>query len=383
MNSLSSSELVSLLKTVFPPLAGDKSLVILIDIPELSEKDSDVWSTRRKIAFDWANLLQPQIKQLNLESVDLVAYQAVPSNNGDLPGTAFFMETDVPDLASKLSQAGISIPMDELFVSTDLFIAMTQMSATAPLKVAAKKYGFRAATMPGFSPDMVPALRINYGIVNDRCNILKSKLDAANSVHVVFLVDDTKKYEMIFDLRFRPAHASSGRFPESGMAGNLPSGETYIVPYEGELEENSKTEGILPVQFEDEIVLFEIVQNRAIKVRSNGPKSEEQAEYLKREPAYGNMAELGFGVLGDFGLKPIGEVLLDEKLGFHIAFGRSEHFGGDTGPDKFTSPEAVVHIDRIYIHETQPRILIKSVELSSDAGKEILISNGKYAGKLL
>ncbi|MEO1370128.1 MAG: hypothetical protein AAFX50_23340, partial [Acidobacteriota bacterium] len=47
--------------------------------------------------------------------------------------------------------------------------------------------------------------------------------------------------------------------------------------------------------------------------------------------------------------RPIGEILLDEKLGLHIAFGRSDHFGGTVGPGDFSSPDAVVHIDRVYL----------------------------------
>jgi len=37
-----------------------------------------------------------------------------------------------------------------------------------------------------------------------------------------------------FDLRFRTGHASGGLMREEGIVGNLPSGEAYIVPYEGE-----------------------------------------------------------------------------------------------------------------------------------------------------
>ena len=40
-------------------------------------------------------------------------------------------------------------------------LSATELSATAPLKVATRASGFRAATMPGFSPAMVPALRLD------------------------------------------------------------------------------------------------------------------------------------------------------------------------------------------------------------------------------
>jgi len=184
---------------------------------------------------------------------------------------------------------------------------------------------------------------------------------------------------MLFDLRFRKSHVSSGRFPDKGTAGNLPSGETYIVPYEGEGAEPSRTEGVLPVQVGPEMVLFLVQENRAIYVDGEGEASIEERTKLLAEPAYGNMAELGFGVLGDFGLRPIGEILLDEKLGLHVAFGRSDHFGGSVGPARFTSPASVVHLDRIYIPAVQPRISLESVVLSFEGGtSETILQKGRY-----
>ncbi len=373
MSTLTKQELVKLIQAVFPHLPQDKALAILIDIPKKSKDDTDEWSRRRQLALDWTKNLSAAKAELQLNDVALYAYPSVESNNADLPEFCSRVET-VPSTADDLEN---ETHFKQLFDNTQLFLAPTQFSATAPMKVAAKKYGFRAATMPGFSAAMVPALRIDYAKVNERCLILKEKLDQALAVKVVFDVQGTK-YNMFFDLRFRSAHASSGRFPEPGTAGNLPSGETYIVPYEGERDEKSQTAGILPVQFDDEVVLFEIRENRAVNVSSNGKKSKEQKEYIGREPAYGNMAELGFGFLADFGLKPIGQVLLDEKLGFHIAFGRSEHFGGDTGPDKFSSPGAVVHIDRIYIAETQPEVNIKSIVCSTEKGDVDVMKNRRY-----
>ena len=184
---------------------------------------------------------------------------------------------------------------------------------------------------------------------------------------------------MIFDLRFRSAHESGGRFPEKGMAGNLPSGETYIVPYEGEKGEPSGTRGILPVEIDGEIVLFGIGANRVIAVDGAGPAAEAERKHLAAEPAYGNMAELGFGVLGDFGIAPVGEILLDEKLGLHVAFGRSDHFGGIVGPAAFSSPAAVIHLDRIYIPAVQPRIAVASVDFIYPGGRvERIMSGGRY-----
>ena len=104
------------------------------------------------------------------------------------------------------------------------------------------------------------------------------------------------------------------------------------------------------------------------------------AALLAKEPAYGNLAELGLGVLSAFGINPIGEILLDEKLGLHLAFGRSDHFGGQVGPAQFSGPEAVIHIDRVYVPETQPDVKVRALDLKmADGEVRALIRNGTYA----
>jgi hypothetical protein len=72
-------------------------------------------------------------------------------------------------------------------------------------------------------------------------------------------------------------------------------------------------------------------------------------------------------------------VLLDEKLGLHIAFGRSDHFGGQVGPEQFSTPDAVIHIDRVYLPSLQPRIHVSRVELHDDSGgKTLLMKDANY-----
>jgi leucyl aminopeptidase (aminopeptidase T) len=258
-------------------------------------------------------------------------------------------------------------------------MALTEYSATAPLKLQAAKYGFRAATMPGFSSEMIPALRLDYEEINRRVMAIKEILDEATGLEIEFITDGDHRYRIHFDLRFRKGHASGGRFPQKGSAGNLPSGESYIVPYEGEKGEASLSEGTLPVQFEDEIVLYKIERNTAVEILSKGSHSEIEAQKIKNEPAYANISEIGFGVLSDFGISPIGEILLDEKLGLHIAFGRSDHFGGAIGIKDFTSPDNVVHIDRIYIPETQNRVNARSVKIINRSSRDFhLMENGNY-----
>jgi len=379
MDRLTKEDLAKLVRSVFPALSGDKRMGILVDVPRRPEADNPAWQARRRLAEEWAGLLQQAAPEILLEEVKLLAYFDVGSNNADLPASVFNISGRLPAEASGLAAAGREAPFAAIFEQVQVFLAPTEYSTTAPLKNAARQYGFRAATMPGFSETMLPALRLNYDEVSRRVLLLQDRLDRATSARVSFLVDGEFEFTMLFDLRFRKSHVSSGRFPDKGTAGNLPSGETYIVPYEGEGPEPSRTEGVLPVQVGPEMVLFLIQENRAIYVDGEGDASVEERTKLMAEPAYGNMAELGFGVLGDFGLQPIGEILLDEKLGLHVAFGRSDHFGGAVGPRQFSSPASVVHLDRIYIPAVQPRVSLESVILSYEGqNSEVILEKGRY-----
>jgi leucyl aminopeptidase (aminopeptidase T) len=379
MLTLSPEELVALVRSVFPRFETDRALAILVDVPREARSDNPAWKERRRLAHEWHVLLQARKAEIPLAAVQLIAYPDVGSNNADLPADSFLLDGPLPDLAAELERAGKRVSFEQVFAATQLFLAPTEFSTTAPLKVAARRFRFRAATMPGFAASMIPALRIDYGEVARRVDALKIRLDEADHADVYFTVDDKSEYAMHFDLRRRTAHASSGRFPEPATAGNLPSGEAYIVPYEGEAGEASRTAGVLPVEIDGEMVLFTVRANRAVAAEGAGPAAQAERAHLAGEPAYGNMAELGFGVLADFGLGPTGEILLDEKLGLHIAFGRSEHFGGAVGPGDFSSPAAVIHLDRIYITQAQPRIAVDAVILGCGDGRsETVMAGGTY-----
>jgi hypothetical protein len=379
MQGLSPGDLIKLVKAVFPRRPGDRNLALLVDAPRSAGSDSPAWRIRRGLAGEWARALEAGKAGLEMESIRLLAYPDVGSNNADLPETVYAGNPPVPATAGELADWGEERPLQDVFRDTQIILAPTQYSTTAPLKVAARAFGFRAATMPGFSPDMIPALRIDYNEVFRRVLLIKGLLDRAVTARVDFHIDDRDRPDMVFDLRHRRAHASTGRFPDPGTAGNLPSGEAYIVPYEGEAGEPSRTRGTLPVQVGEEILLFEIEENRARRVSGDGEAAAGERARLAREPAYGNMAELGFGVLADFGIRPIGQILLDEKLGFHVAFGRSEHFGGQVGPRDFSRPEAVVHLDRIYIPAVQPRIHVASIRLEFPDGDILeVMAEGRY-----
>lgn len=374
---LKAEELIAMIRRVFQPGESEREVGILVDLPDAVLPDNEDWKIRRETAMRWYSELETQREQSGL-NCRLILYRNARRNNADLPEKAWILRGEMPPDADALDESEAN-NFEEILSEGDFFLAPTELSATAPLKLLAPRLAFRAATMPGFSQAMIPALRLDYEEINRRVMLLKSLLDEASGAELLFRIDGDTKHQLFLDLRHRSGHASGGLLPEAGMAGNLPSGEAYIVPYEGEIPDDpSRSRGIMPVEIEGEIVLYEIENNRARRILGDGAMAEAEREHLRREPAYGNLSELGLGVLGAFGLEPIGEILLDEKLGLHIAFGRSDHFGGMVGAKDFSTPEAVIHLDRVYVPKIQPRVAPEKLELVFPDRRLLLMAEGEY-----
>jgi hypothetical protein len=376
---LDNKQLIQLIRTVFNPSPDDHTIGLITDIPNKRCPDNSGWRERREIVQTWFRQLNSVRKELHFDTVTLAVYENVESNNADLPEKLFIIPGLDADIhADKLAECGTAINRNSFLSKTDIIIAPTEYSATAPLKMLARDLGFRAATMPGFSGAMIPALGLDYGLINERVMLLKRSLDDSTGAYIKFFTGGNH-YEIYFDLRHRPAHASSGLIHNRGTAGNLPSGETYIVPYEGELEsDQSRTEGTLPITIGDEVILCKVKENRVYDV-TGGEHAHPFMAQLEEEPARGNIAELGFGVLDGFGIQPAGRILLDEKLGLHVAFGRSDHFGGITGPKKFHNPKNVIHQDYVYVPSLQPDIEVTSaILIFPDDRREEIMRNGRY-----
>jgi hypothetical protein len=375
-HNLHFDEFHSLLKTVFALTNAERALTIFVDLPDARVRENTGWADRRRIAAEWYSTLAKEREKLPFSALYLAAYDNVGTNNNDLPPDVVLAAT-ASDMTTWLP--GELVALDEVLDASSVILAPTELSATAPLKNLARRFKFRGATLPGFSRKMIPALSLDYEEIHKRVMTLKERLDRATNARII-LDAEGKKYRLDLDLRYRTAHASGGLIREIGTVGNLPSGEAYIVPYEGEQSERpSQSEGTLPVQFGSEIVVYRIDKNRAVEVLSAGPISEDERQRLNQEPAYGNIAELGLGVLGEWGVIAMGSILLDEKLGLHIAFGRSEHFGGITSPSSFRKPENVVHIDRVYVPSSQPSINVAEVTCAYEGGKEeMIMREGKY-----
>ncbi len=371
--SLSLPEVEALIRRIFAPGPEDRIIGVLTDLPDSRLPDSREWSDRREIAAEWTRQLASLQDRLGMET-RFYLYPNVHSNNADLPQFAWrHTGPDLPCSASQLA-AQDRVPFEEVFAACRIILAPVELSATAPLRIAARRHGFRAASMPGFSRRMMASLKLDYEEIDRRCRLLKELLDQAQEARIRFQVEGIGTRRLSLDLRHRLGHVSGGLLRQPGTAANLPSGESFIVPYEGEIEgDPSRSQGSLPVQFGDEVVLYRIEANRAVEVEGSGQAARREARKIASEPAYANLAELGLGVLGAMGIQPSGYLLLDEKLGLHIAFGRSDHFGGQVGPGDFSSADSVEHIDRIYLPELQSKVRVSSARVIDSKSESVTL----------
>jgi len=355
-------DLKKLLIDVFDPQEGEK-VTVMVDLPREGVADHEGWQARRLMASEWRDALIEIGQERGFAVNPLLEYPATGGNNADLP--------------AKGHQDGEDVGLLAALEASTLVLAMTEFSATAPLAhIADANEDFRAASMPGVEKRMEEtALAADYSRVAARCAAIEDVMKGAVLCDVLF----STGHRCIFDLRHRTPEKDDGYLPrgkEGDRIINLPSGETFVVPYEGENEAvPSWTAGTIPVMEDDEMVLFHIAANQVVMVEGDGPVARRYGEFFDDDPARANIAEVAFGV-NDMA-EVTGCVLEDEKAGFHWAFGRSDHLGGVVGVADFESPETVVHQDIVYA-EGNP-IQVESAVLVHPDGRRIpVIEDAKY-----
>lgn len=354
-----SLDLHKLFTDVFHPEA-DECVVVIVDTPHGEYADHDLWRERRDMAAEWQAAWVSLAKGVGCEVLPLISFPASGAHNANLP----------------LDEGG-PITLEKAFQKATLVLALTQYSATAPLSAWAMEHNdFRAASLPQVARRMeMTALSADYAEVARRCQILKDALAEAEMAKVVF----STGHEWQVDLRFREAKMDDGQLPRSKGGFpiiNLPSGESFQVPYEGENEGvESLTQGEIPVAFDDVQVVFHVEKNRIVTVSGDEPKAGGLRDFFDVDPMRRNIAELALGC--NDSAVVWGNVLEDEKAGFHWAYGRSEHLGGVVAPNDFSAPEHIEHQDIVYAKDSP--IQVTSLKLIGANGVErAVIKDGDY-----
>jgi hypothetical protein len=344
---------------VFAPQAGDV-LTIMYDLPHGAISDTEEWRDRRLMAEEWHREIAGFADKYGFSVNPLVTYEATGAHNRELPEHG-------------LSQ-GTRVGLEGVVSDSTIVISMPQFSASAPLAVLAKKYEtLRVASLPGVSRAMQQTgLSADHDRVAENCARLAPLFSRCEGIEVVF----STGHACYFDTSdHKPALQDDGRLhPGAGEDAlrfrNLPSGEVAVTPNEAP---DSGTSGEIPASYGDEVVVFVVRHNQIVDVRGDGSMAVQMRQEFAGEKALRNIAEVAIGC-NDKAVVT-GNILEDEKAGFHWAYGRSDHLGGTVGPSDFTSPDRSLHQDIVYARGN-PIVCQRLDFVFSDGTRRTVIRDG-------
>lgn len=356
--------LESLIEEVFAPRANDVFL-IMTDFPGKGHVSNPAWEERLVLANEWRDKVCEMGEGRGFQVLPMASFEAVSDSNADLPEFA--------------TVNGEQVNFMELLDQATVVIAMSEVSVTGPLMQISREKGsaekFRVASMPLANRSMEKTcLLVDHQRLVERGNILLDVLKDAEKAEVRFTTGDVCE----IDLRFREGGADNGYLHADKVGEpfiNLPSGEVWIVPYEGELDDVSNTKGVIPVPGKNgEVAKFVIEANRIVDVLGDDAHADALREELAVDPARRNVGEMAFGY--NDAAEVVGIFIEDEKAGFHWGYGRSEFLGGTNGPEAFMHPDNVLHRDLPYAKDCPITVSVDVIKQGSERVK--VLDKGEY-----
>lgn len=364
-------DLKRLLDTVFKPSPGER-VAVLIDLEDPTQvKDLDFLNQPgndpQKMGYKHFYLgLKDGVKdELGLVGGELFCYKTTGGSNLDLDDEAYTPDGKV-----------LSFEKD-IYPNYDILLCISTYSATAPLTASAKIHNFRGATMHGLNEIILNSgLSVDYNAVSARAERLRKGMSNADAIEIDFKIKGDL-YQLRVELNGQDAQKSHGICRIGPDIANLPGGEVYYIPTNGE--------GHFPLKLDDgSIALLKVEGARVVEatfVEGNEETVKAYDNKIKTDKATGFLGELGFGTE----LYPIsGHDIQDEKAfgTFHLATGRNDHLGGDITTDKFNDKMHATHDDILFSPEKTPEIDAPTVRLYKD-GKTHILFHSYQAGDYL
>jgi leucyl aminopeptidase (aminopeptidase T) len=343
---------------VFAP--ADEEVTIMYDLPTASIPDNDGWLARRKMAEEWHQKIKSFANKYKIKVNPVITYEAQGAHNMDLPEYG-------------LCEAK-RINIAEIVNQSTIILSMPEFSASAPLLIFTQKnQNLRVASMPMVTKTMEQTgLAADYNLIADECKNLARLFENAIGVELLF----STGHQCYFDISDNKTPLQdNGRLHKTTFAGdtrlrNLPSGEVCVTPNENP---KSLTRGQLPIMQNGQLLVLNVEQNKIVGVEGKSKEARQKHREFMDEPAMCNIAEVAIGCndMADV----TGNLLEDEKAGFHWAYGRSDHLQGKIGVKDFSSPEKVIHLDFVYA-KGNPIVCKKFEFIHTDGQRTLAIRDG-------
>jgi leucyl aminopeptidase (aminopeptidase T) len=258
----------------------------------------------------------------------------------DLAKDSFLMVMTERDVNGQEPPEAVS----DLMTKYDVVICPTAKSLThTDARRNACKAGARVGTMPGITREvMIRTLKADYHKIAERTNRLTSILDVADNVHI----STEKGTDIVIPINGIKAISSTGLVTTQGSYGNLPSGESYLMPVEGKTSGVFVVDGSFAAVGMIEEMPITITAKDGFATRIEGGKEASRLTDMLEPMGHAafNIAELGIGT-NDQAIVT-GAILEDEKVmgTVHIALGNNISMGGtcDVG----------IHLDGVILEPT-------------------------------
>jgi aminopeptidase len=215
----------------------------------------------------------------------------------------------------------------ELMKMVDVVLCPTSKSLThTDSRRAASEKGVRIATLPGVTEEiMVRCMNADYHRIAERTQKLCTMLEQSSVVRVTA----PRGTDITLPIKGRHAHASTGLFREKGQWGNLPTGEAYLAPLEGESNGVVVVDGSMAgIGMVKQPIHITVKNGYAVGVAGGAEANQLDQLFEPHGKDARNVAEFGIGTNDKAILS--GKIIEDEKVmgTIHIAFGDNKSMGG-------------------------------------------------------
>ncbi len=218
--------------------------------------------------------------------------------------------------------------------------------------------GARFASLPHFDPEMFDSsMNVDWQALADRTSRLTAAVNRAEWINI----ECPNGTAMHICKRGRDAGGDDGLLTAPGCFGNLPAGEAYFAPLEGE------SHGVMVIEWGPTRKLaspltLTIADGRVVRIDGDEPLRQVLEARFAENDACRNLAELGIGT-NDKASRPDNVLEAEKILGtIHLALGDNTGFGGAVA--------APFHEDYVFYQPTVTLVM-------ADGSEEIILDAGK------
>ncbi len=314
--------------------------------------------------------------QASYGNATFVDFPATPASGAEPPlalWTAVFGEAMIeqfeltglmgPLLAKSIDAAGLerarAIVAAGMARVANIIIALSNNSTShTNFRKLACHAGARFASLPHFDPEMFgTSMTVDWQALAARTAKLVEAVNRAAWVYV----ECPNGTVMHICKKGRHAEGDDGLLTADGAFGNLPAGEAYLAPLEGESHGTMVIEWGPTAKLASPLTLT-IADGKVVRIDGNDPLKQRLEAKFAENPHCRNLAELGIGT-NDKASRPDNVLEAEKILGtIHLALGDNTGFGGTVA--------APFHEDYVFYQPTVTLVL-------PDGSQEIIIDNGQ------